>query len=95
VKLAWTGLALADREAIFDHIEADNPRAAIATDLEIGTQIASLRDFPYAGRSGRVMDTRELVINRTAYIAAYRVVDETVLVLRILHGARQWPDDMG
>jgi toxin ParE1/3/4 len=35
-----------------------------------------------------------LVIHRTPHIAAYRIAGNTVRILRILHGARQWPDDM-
>jgi plasmid stabilization system protein ParE len=46
------------------------------------------------GRPGRVIDTRELVIDRTPYIAAYRITGDKVRILRVLHGARQWPDEM-
>jgi plasmid stabilization system protein ParE len=46
------------------------------------------------GRPGRIEGTRELVISRTPYIAAYRIVGNTVRILRVLHGAQQWPDEM-
>ncbi|WP_242518673.1 MULTISPECIES: type II toxin-antitoxin system RelE/ParE family toxin [Thiorhodovibrio] len=46
---------------------------------------------PSIGRLGRVRDTRELVISGTSYIVAYRVVGDLVLILRVLHGARRWP----
>jgi len=49
--------------------------------------------FPESGRIGRVAGTRELVIVRTPYIAAYQVGSVAVLVLRILHGSQQWPGD--
>ena len=35
MKLVWSAFALADRYGIFTHIEADNPRAAIAVDERI------------------------------------------------------------
>jgi plasmid stabilization system protein ParE len=35
-----------------------------------------------------------LVISRTPYIAAYRIADDTVRILRVLHGAQQWPEQM-
>ena len=45
------------------------------------------------GRAGRVKGTRELVISKTPYIAVYRIIAEAIVVLRILHGAQQWPDE--
>jgi plasmid stabilization system protein ParE len=35
-----------------------------------------------------------LVIHRTSYIAAYRIAGDTVRILRVLHGAQQWPEAM-
>jgi addiction module RelE/StbE family toxin len=94
VKLEWSHFALADRDEIFDHIEADSPRAAATVDDRIGDSAALLIQFPERGRPGRVEGTRELVIDRTPYLAAYRIVGDTVRILRILHGSRQWPDEM-
>jgi addiction module RelE/StbE family toxin len=94
VRLEWSVHANNDRDAIFDYIEADNPSAAIRIDNCIRTQVQRLIRFPEIGRPGRVEGTRELVINRTPYIVAYRIADGTVRVLRILHGAQQWPDGM-
>ena len=92
--LEWSVLARADRKAIFDYIEAESPQAAFAIDDRIETRAKSLMQFPEMGRPGRIDGTRELVINRTPYIAAYRVVGDTVRILRVLHGAQQWPGEM-
>jgi toxin ParE1/3/4 len=43
------------------------------------------------GRSGRVADTRELVISRTPFIVVYRVTPTRIEILRVLHGAQAWP----
>jgi len=51
-----------------------------------------LSDHPNAGRPGRVHGTRELVITDTPFILPYRVVRNTVQILRVLHGARKWPE---
>ena len=93
MKVVWSVFALSDRERIFSYIEADNPIAAIAVDERIATVARGLRDFPERGRPGRVAGTRELVISGTPYIAAYLIVGGTVRILRVLHGAQQWPDD--
>lgn len=94
MKLVWSRLALADRDNIFDYIEAENPLAAIAIDERIQQQVERLLQFPAVGRSGRVTGTRELVLNRTSYIAAYRLEKESIVVLRVLHGAQLWPDEI-
>jgi toxin ParE1/3/4 len=94
LRLAWSVFAQEDRKAIFDYIEADNSRAAVAIDDRIQTRIEGLAQFPEMGRPGRIEETRELVIARTPYIAAYRIIGDTVRILRVLHGAQQWPDEM-
>lgn len=94
MRLVWSQRALADRRAIYAHIESDDPHAAIAVDQRIAAAIRRLVDFPDSGRPGRVEDTRELVITRTPYIAPYRVMNDIVRILRVIHGARVWPEEM-
>jgi addiction module RelE/StbE family toxin len=94
MRLEWSVFALADREAIFDYIQTDSPRAAISVDDRIESRIEGLAQFPEMGRPGRIERTRELVISGTPYIAAYRIAGDTVRILRVLHGAQQWPDEM-
>lgn len=45
------------------------------------------------GRPGRVGGTREWVIQGTPYIMAYRVREDRLEVLRVLHTAMEWPDE--
>lgn len=92
MKLEWSLFAVADREQIFDYIEADNPRAAVTVDNHIENSVEKLLQFPFSGREGRVEGTRELVITGTPYIAAYRIANNTIRILRVLHGARLWPN---
>ena len=94
MKLVWSAFALSDRETIFTHIEGENPAAAIAVDERIAAAAHRLRDFPESGRPGRVSGTRELVVTGMPYLAAYLVSGETVRILRVLHGAQQWPEDL-
>lgn len=81
-------------DAIFDYIVEDSPDAAIRVDQEIENQIDLLAQSPELGRPGRVPGTRELVVTRTPYIVAYKLRNDTVEVLRVLHGARMWPDEL-
>jgi toxin ParE1/3/4 len=94
VRIEWSRFALEDRDLIFDYVANESPHAAIAIDLEIEHQVSLLATFPDSGRIGRVPETRELIINRTSYIAAYMLKGDSIIVLRILHSAQIWPDEV-
>ena len=90
----WSVPAVADRNAIFEYIEADSPQAAAAVDKRIRSAVAELKTAPGIGRPGRIEGTRELIIDRTPYIAAYSIAGNVVRVLRVLHGAQLWPEEL-
>lgn len=94
MKLVWTVYAIADRREIFSFIEADDPRAAVMVDERIENAMRRLIDFPESGRIGRIDGTREFVVAQTSYVAAYQISDDAVRILRVIHGARIWPDEM-
>lgn len=77
--------------AIAEYIAQDNPAAAHAVREAILRQVGRLAEHPRIGRPGRIEGTRELVISGTPYIVAYRVAGQNVTILRVLHGAQQWP----
>jgi toxin ParE1/3/4 len=91
VKLEWKSLAEQDKAQIIDYLAEESPLAAIEQGDEIERQVERLVEHPKLGRPGRVRNTRELVINRTPYIVVYRLTPTTITILRVLHGARQWP----
>ena len=90
MRLFWTPEALDDRRAIYDHIETDNPAAALALDELFSEKVSRLIDHPGLGRSGRVAGTRELVAHQN-YILIYDTTADLVRILRVLHAAKQWP----
>ena len=59
----------------------------------IAADARELQSFPRIGRPGRVEGTREIAFSPLPYIAVYEILDaqDEVRVLRILHGAQQWP----
>ncbi len=77
---------------IYEHIAGDNPAAAVRVVERVRTAVERLRAFPALGRPGRVADTRELVISSAPYIVPYRVKDDAVQIITILHSAQRWPD---
>jgi toxin ParE1/3/4 len=89
----WSPEAIADLTALRNYIAQDNPAAAQRFALHIIRNIETLLPVsPEMGRPGRVPGTRELVIPRTPYIVPYRLVNNTIQVLRVFHSARRWPD---
>jgi toxin ParE1/3/4 len=75
-------------------IAEDNQTAAYAVHEAILRQVGRLAEHPRIGRPGRVKGTRELVVSGTPYIVAYRVAGQDVTILRVLHGAQQWPKQL-
>jgi toxin ParE1/3/4 len=47
--------------------------------------------FPNRGRPGKKEGTRELIMSLLPYMMIYTVRGDAVYVVRILHGAQQWP----
>ncbi len=88
--LYWTSEAIADRETIYDYIEADNPLAALALDELFTEQAELLLAHPALGRPGRVAATREWVVHQH-YVLVYDIVSADVRILRVLHTQLRWP----
>jgi toxin ParE1/3/4 len=94
--IRWNEVAEADLDAIVEYLLERNPAAARRVQHAIREQTARLGEYPGLGRSGRSVGTRELVIAHTPYIVPYLVDHEAnlVIMLRVLHGARRWPDEL-
>lgn len=90
MRVEWTPLARRHREDIWLHIAADNVSAACELDEQISETVQRLRAFPESGRAGLIPHTREAYPHE-AYRLVYRVADGVVLILAIVHVARQWP----
>ena len=91
MKIAWTTAARRDVNAIWDHIEADNPAAAELVDSAILKAVGGLERHPRRGRPGQVPGTRELVVPGLPYVVVYGANPDRVVVFRVLHGAMDWP----
>ena len=92
--LVWLPSASMTRDAQLDYIAQESLTAAINQDAEIEKQVDMLLQYPEMGRPGRIKTTRELVIGRTPFIVAYRVKDDRIEILRVLHGVQQWPNNI-
>jgi len=91
MKVVWFKKAIWDLESAKNYITQDNPLAAQQVVSRIKETVSLLSEQPGIGRPGRVPNTKELVVDRTPYILPYRVRDNRIEILRVLHAARQWP----
>jgi len=92
MEIIWRPIAIEDVEEARRYIARDNPAAADRVVLAIRSAVGRLGNFPHLGRPGRVERTRELVVTGTPYIVAYAVVNEQLMILSVVHGARNWPE---
>jgi len=91
MKVVWSRRARHDIDEIADYIWQDDPVAARRVVLRVVDAIQQLSGFPEMGRRGRVAGTRELVLAGLPYVVAYRRYRGDVVVLRVIHAARDWP----
>ena len=95
MRLRWTPLAERDLDEIARYVGQDSPAAAAHVVLELIDQAETLlAKYPSIGRAGRVLGTRELVVGDPPYIIAYRVRDQDLEILRVLHTSRAWPEEL-
>ncbi|MDR3524073.1 MAG: type II toxin-antitoxin system RelE/ParE family toxin [Acetobacteraceae bacterium] len=88
-EVIWSEAALVQVDVIGAYIEQFNPMAAgdvAAALIEAGN---SLAHFPHRGRAVPGTTLREIVIKAYPYIIRYRIVRDTVRILRVRHTSRQ------
>jgi addiction module RelE/StbE family toxin len=88
LRIKWTRPALTDFAEAQDYIAVDNPQAAAQIAQRIRDSVRKLREFPYIGRPGDDLQTREWHVQRTPYLLVYRLREDVIEIVRIWHGRR-------
>lgn len=91
MRIRWTPAAAQDLTSISNYLVEHLPSFAHSTVNQIYETVVSLKTMPNRGRAGLEPRTRELVVAGLPYLVVYRVKDNSVEILRILHGARSRP----
>jgi toxin ParE1/3/4 len=91
MQLRWTEEAANDLERIADYLFEHAPDRAAELVRTVYDAPAALLTFPNRGRLGKKEGTREFVLSPLPYLIVYTVRDDAIYVVRILHGAQQWP----
>ncbi len=92
MNVRWTVPAAEQLEQAYDYIAESNPCVAEEVAQHVIDSTEMLGRHPAAGRTGRIDGTREFSVSKTPFVVAYAVIDETVWVLAVYHGARKWPE---
>ena len=87
--------AYCDIEEMFSYISQDNKKAASKLRQEIYDKIKNLQEFPFIGPAVSEEDApgadrgyRYIVVN--PYMVFYRVMDDKIVIARILHVRQNW-----
>jgi len=87
----WSRFARYDLADIQAYVEQFNPTAALQLRHTIERAVERLLPaMPHAFRKGRIPGTREYLAHPN-YIVVYRVDEDAVRILRVVHGRRQFP----
>ncbi len=91
MQLRWTEEAADDLERIADYLLTHTLERASELVRAVYDAPSGLLTFPNRGRPGKKEGTRELVLSPLPYIVVYKVIDDVVFIIRILHGTQKWP----
>jgi addiction module RelE/StbE family toxin len=91
MRIRWTPAAAADLQHINNYLKDHHPHYRQPTIRRLYEAIRSLKESPHRGRPGREDGTRELLFPPLPYVAVYRLMDQSIEVLRIYHAAQDRP----
>ena len=91
-RLEWSARAARDLLAIEEFYAKYSQLTADRVIAEIRRKAQELQRFPYIGRHGQVLRTRELVILKYPFNLVYRIVGDRVRIGRVLHQHQEYPD---
>lgn len=91
MQIVWLSKAVNNLDEAANYIAEDSVSEAIRVVGAIESQVKRLALQPSIGRVGRVLGTRELVIETTRFIVPYRIVDGHVEILRVFHTSQKLP----
>jgi addiction module RelE/StbE family toxin len=90
IRLVWSPAARRDVAAIAAFVLAHDGLATRKVVVAIRTRAEMLIDHPRIGEPMDLLDLRKLSISGYPYVLIYRVVGNTVQIVRIRHTAEDW-----
>jgi addiction module RelE/StbE family toxin len=91
VQIRWSPAAANDLTNIVLYLGNDSAETAADIAGAIFARAEALTNFPNRGRIGRIAGTRELPLAPLPFVLVYRVLQDAVEIVNIIHGAQRWP----
>lgn len=92
MRIRWTKPAAADLTHICDYTkEHFGAQQAHSAGSAIYKAVNSLGRLAARGRKGRKPNTREINVPDLPFVIVYRMREQAIEVIRILHGSQRWP----
>ena len=88
--IRWLKLALDDIQSIVEYIAKDDPEIAQNVVKAIWDASETLSYFPGRAKAGRVPETKELILTDLPYFIVFRVRNNAVEILRVIHTSRNY-----
>jgi toxin ParE1/3/4 len=88
IPVLWSRRAERDLQAIRSYIAQHNPQAAEGVARRIRDVVLRLSEHPELGARVPNAGVRRIVVSGTPYLVYYRVAEDHVRLMRVLHGAR-------
>jgi toxin ParE1/3/4 len=92
--IVWLSVAVQDVLQIRTYIANQDPQSAQSIALRIDKVVGHLTTMPNMGRPGRIFGTRELAISGTSFLVVYRLRNDRIEILRVLHGKQLFPESL-
>ena len=89
VKVLWTKRSISNLEAELNYYGQINPNLAKELSNIVKDSIEKIQFMPGIGREGKKISYREYVLQKYPYIIAYRVRNNVLEVLAIIHQQRK------
>ena len=89
VRIEWTNPALEDLKEIYDFIKRDSKNFAKLFIEKTYIKIQQLKDFPKIGRivpEKNDVNIREIIFHN--YRIVYRIKEENIEIITVIHGSR-------
>jgi toxin ParE1/3/4 len=92
MRVRFSKLALAELDAILSDIQANSPGAAARFNERVGRVVERIAQFPDGAHEVEQRPgVRRVPLVRYPYVMYYAAIDDDVMILRIIHGARRSP----